>query len=139
MSWELLEKYKEFITNGLDLLSFLIITPEIFRLVRPALVRFVPPIYAALITAVFYYQIYSIVREVVIEGGVGGWIALILTAPFVLFVAYKGATSLLRMIKDSPAVERWMNNYSFLLGVLMFLVSRIIAFVVAAHHLATFP
>src|SRR5689334_18314683 len=33
--WEFLERYQDFITNGLDLISFLLVTPELLLLVRP--------------------------------------------------------------------------------------------------------
>ena len=35
MTW--LERHKEIIINGLDLLSFLLVTPEVLRVIRPAL------------------------------------------------------------------------------------------------------
>ena len=37
--WKSLETYKEFVVNGLDLLSFLLVTQELIRLVQPALAR----------------------------------------------------------------------------------------------------
>src|SRR5690242_4664958 len=33
--WDFLERYYDFLVNGLDLISFLLITPEIVLLVRP--------------------------------------------------------------------------------------------------------
>jgi hypothetical protein len=45
----MMEHYKEFITNGLDLVSFLLITPEITRRVMPRLrVLFIITIYVVL-------------------------------------------------------------------------------------------
>jgi len=35
--WSELERYKEVIVNSLDLMSFFLITPELLRVVRPAL------------------------------------------------------------------------------------------------------
>lgn len=34
-SWKTIELYKEFVTNGLDLLSFVLVTPEVLRAIGP--------------------------------------------------------------------------------------------------------
>jgi len=38
-TWHFLDHYKEFIVNGLDLASFILVTPELLRIARPALSR----------------------------------------------------------------------------------------------------
>ena len=37
--WAFLEVYKEFIINGLDLISFTLVTPELFRTISGAAAR----------------------------------------------------------------------------------------------------
>jgi hypothetical protein len=48
-----LEVYQEIITNGLDLLSFLLVTPELVRLVRPVIGK-LPVIIFFMLTTIFF-------------------------------------------------------------------------------------
>ena len=37
--WLLLSKYKDLVTNGLDLLAFLLVTPQTLRLIQPVVTK----------------------------------------------------------------------------------------------------
>ena len=59
--WLILDRFKDIITNGLDLLSFILVTPEVFRYVRPALEWPILP--ALLVAALSFVNITILVGQ----------------------------------------------------------------------------
>lgn len=138
-------RYKEQITNGLDLVSFLLITPETLKFLRRRAI--VLPITYSILTGILALglgvifvnitlQLLSDPAQVMRTGFhtsslLYAWIALImLWANFGLLVYL---TVMLRLIaRDKEFVEAVLPRHaSFQLGVALFLLSRVLAFVAA--------
>ena len=65
--WKFFETYKEFTTNGLDLLSIPLVTPELIRVVQPVLMRLVPITFSVFLTVLlldFVHHLFPILTHI---------------------------------------------------------------------------
>jgi hypothetical protein len=131
--WIPLETYADIIINGLDLLSFLFITPEVFRILEPALARFIPLMFGIYFAGFWLYYISNYFRTTVREGGIFQWILLI---PMTLLMLGQLGLAINVAVHSKQLgfkLERWMTRYALLVGVMLFILSRMVAFLVAVH------
>jgi hypothetical protein len=127
--WLFLERYKELIINGLDLLSFLLVTPQ--------LTRVVVPIFRWATVGILFsvgVGVYSVTMVAVGElskkyfPNYALFLILIFGVP--IFVAWLAFLSRIEHME-----ERFtrLTSSAFWSGVLMFLLSRVVAFSIAMH------
>jgi hypothetical protein len=130
-TWKLLDLYKDIIGNGLDLLSVILVAPQLFRIVAPALRSLTSMM---IVVAVFV---------------VGGFITLaalsrmhaenyLWSLIFLLF--FFGALFTFDRLTDyvnDKVVLSWsrFSGYAFVLGIVIFLISRLVALTIAAQQL----
>jgi hypothetical protein len=125
------EKYGDLITNGLDLISFLLVTPE--------LVRFAQPV--AQWTSRMVFSILAIVAMTVVllpVGYVYVSIKHIRISPTLLIYAMLAAGVVTFLLGDYPGniwvsgrIQRFtatVSRHLFALGVTLFFISRLVAF-----------
>jgi|SRR5919199_647931 hypothetical protein len=144
--WESLERYQDFIVNGLDLLSFLLVTPELLNLARPLIqgkagiriLRFSVAIFTTYVTmfggnAVRLYLLNDLS-------------ALNYAARFFPFLAGAAAAITFDSWKDkllSAGLWEKFSNFLFsnllFLGVVLFFFARMFAFAVASHRTFGIP
>jgi len=136
--WRALEQYKEFITNGLDLVSFLLATPELLRKIKPALEGMPAVLYMSGLVVGLAYLTYKTPPSALYSaeatlhpdvpqdwesryGHFAAWVdyvtslgtvALVLAPPVALFVRF-GAS---------------LTKHGLAVGVGLFCLSRLIAF-----------
>jgi hypothetical protein len=122
-----MEKYGELITNSLDLISFLLLTPEVLRMIAPTATRLISWIIAALL-ALSLLLLVAFVCAVMVA--LGAWIppswvlsiVLILWVPLILMVMYLGGSRLVDQL------SRRVSRHFLALGIVLFFTSRMIAF-----------
>src|SRR5262249_26521734 len=122
--------------NGLDLLSFLLVTPELIRFARVAVGRLTYSFVFIAISAVIAGAMALVVTT---TSSMPTWVrflAFILLLPFL--------SSLLDVFKEwwqqqGPTASNAVAAHSFFIGVAVFFTSRIIAFAIAAHQLLNAP
>jgi hypothetical protein len=134
--WTFLETYKEFITNGLDLLGVLLGIPFIIRFVLPALYKIVNFAYSNIIILVFVISGPRLPDDV--SGHIGISLLVISYYVGVLIIFGTAAYTFWRFRKYTPTPlddEGQLTRYAAVLAAALLLVSRVIAFVVAAHDL----
>ena len=121
-----MEKYGDLITNGLDLLSFLLVTPEIARVITPAASELI----GAVATVILGTVVLSPVVLLLSFGAV--WLfpssKWVLIGLIVIIVLVSVGSAYLKGL----AVVDWVANrapkHLFALGIVLFFVSRLIAF-----------
>ena len=135
--WTTLHSYRDVISNGLDLLSFLLVTPEILRFSRPALGKLTYWIGSLAIISIIYFVLPAPLPLIPIPGQhvrspadmPPSVAALVLFGTIALFVAVYW---LLRLWEDKGhTVGQWASSHAFALGVALFFLSRMIAFITA--------
>jgi hypothetical protein len=119
-----MEKYGDLITNGLDLTSFLLVTPELVRVVAPTATRLtnlaIAVIASFLVAALLLIPVSLIAIWFQFEGP---WWIIVL----ILYLISQGFLS--RMSNDlTDRFSRWVSEHFLALGVALFFVSRLIAF-----------
>jgi len=137
-TWKWFETYKDFITNGLDLLSFIFATDQLLRIIGPVMGK-LPLIIFRTTRAIGVFLLAAFILKKLGASELPSFIAPVISL------------GLLRLIKVSvdsstkPA-ESWMTKAGnvlvpnlFWIGVCLFFLSRIYAFVIAAHELLTVP
>ena len=134
-TWKWLETYREFITNGLDLLSFVLITPELFRFVGPTIGKL--PLRLFSFRRNHRRTLVRGFRSPVARSAAAG--EEFVVVPAIAAVAFAIIIEFLRALASpvEPAVARtgdWMVRNAFMLGVVMFFISRATAFAIAAHQ-----
>ncbi len=128
--WKFLEHYRELIINSLDLASFLLVTPELARYVRPAMTKFVYWTGGTIIViGVVSLQFMLLFTGKVLPRGVLSFIAL----PF-LIVCLIWLLNAWYERGEGP-VSDWAGahaaRHAFRVGVALFLASRLLAFIIA--------
>jgi hypothetical protein len=137
--WRFLEADKDLVMNGLDLLSFLLVTPEIVRSVRPQIVKGLLALFYAVLFGSFGYILFvsgywfwSLAKsfsffQFVLADQIGhliwtiGWLLI-----FGIIVHFKDAV---------VRAGTWLGERALVIGVFMFLVSRAIPFLLAIPNL----
>ena len=150
--WLVLDRYKDFIIDGLDLLSFCLLTPQVVRFLQPAAKAIASPVVGVVytfvcITLLGVYTIHVVPKLVGIvvnrldlspsHNLVGIFIAMLpefllfAVMLILVFVLFKGETW-------GQAVG-WLSRNIFLFGIILFLISRAVAFVIATHDVIVHP
>jgi hypothetical protein len=131
MMWKTLEHYKEFIVNGLDLLSFLFVTQELLKFVQPVVSKvtyYVGLALATLLAVATLVLLNSISSEGKAFFGVGSVLAIYLVVRTTRFMRK-------RWKEKGPSASDWVASHTFIIGVILFFISRVFAFVLASHQL----
>src|SRR4051794_38760833 len=158
--WEALEKYREVIINGLDLLSFLFVTPELLRYSGFVLGRvaywigFASIFVLYLIIFQLIYQPFSNVpgldpsaeRPPAVEPSavmvilmLGGSLLYMLVI-FAFTAVSIGLVLVMNRVQrwweaEGPEVANFISRQAFVLGVAIFFSARLISFIAAVHSL----
>src|SRR5262245_49865899 len=132
---EYLEKNKEIIVNSLDLVSFTLVTPELLRYSRvgvwfiywatiPILVTYIVVIPILAISWLITYGLLSIYISPVWNDRL--FIAIIL---ILLAIAMQTITNYRNEIRSNfSKIYEWISGKLLLVGVILFFISRFIAF-----------
>jgi hypothetical protein len=125
-------KNRELITNALDLVSFLLVTPELLRIARPVVSTALRTLVGVSMGVVFvccFYLIFADVppfRETAISVGLHGGVLWNIGFFALLLV---GVLGLLGFILGR--FSDWFVSHLLALGVFLYFVSRMISFTVA--------
>jgi hypothetical protein len=134
-----LVRYKEIIINGLDLASFLLITPELIRVAVPAmsgLVFVAVYIIVYLLLAIgpfFLVDIDAVIRGLDLNVHLTAILYGVLIMSWLTVIAVV-TFKINEMI--SASTKAWITRHALLLGVCGFFLARIFAFAVAIQDLA---
>lgn len=145
-TWHSLGQFKEFIVNGLDLLSFVFLTPLLIRTIRPVFGSLPNFIAGWLVLCAFMLLSFiplSIAGYYFPNQPTDGWF-------FWMFVIVFGAAMLFLMrYADSvgdwaeeryrPLVMGLVVRHSTTVGISLFFLSRMFAFGLASHETFGFP
>jgi hypothetical protein len=123
--WLYIVDNKELIINALDLVSFLLVTPQIIRLVNPTFVQIMPGLFLMAIIAVaqkLFISVVSFDLNSVLGAGtvIAGSLIISLVVVFTIF-------------RFVVSVVDWTGTHLFLLGVVIFFLSRLLAVAVALY------
>ena len=128
---------KEVIINALDLASFLLITPEILRVVQPSIssmfTYLLIAIGALVLSTVMFKvgltKIYYTDDIVSLHEFISYWVSW----RALLSLTIAGLVILLIIVPVVSTVEIWLSKHMFAIGVITFLLSRVIALIVALY------
>jgi hypothetical protein len=117
------EKYGDLITNGLDVISFLLVTPEILKVVAP-IGTDVIGMAMALLASLGLYVLILVIPSLLLTGGFPLWVvwATVPLAAAMIFAFIKlGFYDWVIRVSDHA------SKHLFALGVVVFFISRLIA------------
>jgi hypothetical protein len=131
--WEWIERHKDFIANMLDLVSFMLVTPEILIRVKPefgAIQRFLFSSAFFLITSYLLATLLAAIgittaRSFYYVGGIVG----------VVFIYFASAI----MAEIGEILAEHLSRHLFGLGIVMFMLARLFLLMIASHSLYGFP
>jgi hypothetical protein len=144
--WEFLEKNKEIITNGLDLISFVLVTPELIRHFRSSAAStasYILMMFIALLISLPAIFILTAIQQFTYRYAATGWtgfflywlIGAILFAPLPFILGDKWEGFFDTLYDKRPDISAWISNHMLLFGVILFVGARLIAFILAIHNL----
>ena len=144
--WEDIERYQDLIVNGLDLLSFLLITPEVVHLTRPFIQGKSGPIIFRVALSIFAAYILMFLSKplrVYVEGisSTSGMLIRFLPSIFGVFIGFT-CDFWRNKLNSSGAVDRFFAFFSsnlLYIGVMLFFIARMIAFGMASHKIFGVP
>lgn len=134
--WLSLERYKDFIVNGLDLLAFLLVTPEVLRLILPAVTSLIAYILAVVVTTISLIIVLIILVlffSFLPRISIPDWFASALAGVLILLHVCVGIWIEGRL---RPLSQR-LAQRTAVAGIFFFIISRGFAFVMATHDLLT--
>ena len=144
--WEFLERYHEFLVNGLDLVSFLLITPEAVLLVRPLIrgksgirmLRFSAVIFTTYITmfAGNTFMTYF-VRELNFLSYVARFFPFL--AGVFVGVTFNFWKNKIVSLSLRGKLQNFFSINLLFVGVVLFFIARMLAFAVASHETFGIP
>jgi hypothetical protein len=125
MTWQLLERYREVIVYAADLLSFILVTPQLLKYSELAIRRIV-------------YWVGSLLFSFSALGlpyGIGIIIiAVVIVLGFLLEKTYVSPEDWWK--KHGEEISNWISARAFAFGVCLFFASRLFALVLSLHALA---
>jgi hypothetical protein len=143
--WRLLDTYREFIVNGLDFLSFLLITPQLLRFVDSTLTT-VLGIFLGIMLLVFGLITMGLLSWLIMPqlvalkipfvGNMLISVTIVMTiiiAPFYIMLIYVWGPLLIFVSRKADRGVSWTIQHAFVMGVFSFIASRSIAFAAAVH------
>jgi hypothetical protein len=139
--WEFVVRYKEFITNALDLVSFVLVLPELVRLLVPTakqITLFVLLAFELIMLGLLFWGLWiasgtfsdtMIVRALII--------LCVYCALFpLLYYPLKAFPEIMQKAADGVSSGAgWVSRQALIFGVATFFLARVIAFSVAAQEL----
>jgi hypothetical protein len=144
--WWGFERYKDFVIDGLDLLSFCLLTPQVVRFLQPAAKAFASPVvgvvYACVWITLFGVYAIHVVPKLVsifvngldpIPSGNLVVIFIAILPEFLLFAFMLMLIFVLFKKETWGQAVGWLSRNVFLFGIILFLISRAVAFVMATH------
>ena len=128
MSWEDLSRDKDVIINFVDLLSFFMVTPELFRVMAPALsnLLLITTIFILLLPAAavaVQYLLFDVLASVLDFG-----VALGIYTGFIIVFLHE-------IFKRRRLINAWTARHALILGVFLFAGNRLFALVIATHEI----
>jgi hypothetical protein len=143
--WKAIEQYHDVITNGLDLLSFILVTPELLRFAQPVFKKFTYGLGGVLIFFVLglINILFDPIGHLIIAARMGSirgsivWLvgAVLLVVLFFYFLKYV----LGWWDRKGPETGIWLSSHAFVIGVSLFFVSRLFGFAAALQQLLVQP
>jgi hypothetical protein len=149
--WDWVERYGELIVSGLDLVAFLLVTPELVRIVRPVLKGTIAFIYVYLLGFVWLLAVIYGIEFLDFLGALRttpGYLALIVlggglpVAMTIFFSSEKAKRLYTRLIEPalrhmlSPALRHMLSpalRHMLSIGICLIITARIIAFAMSVH------
>jgi hypothetical protein len=128
--WKFFEQYKDIITNGSDLISFVLVTPQ--------LIAFVPGI--SIVTPIMFLSAWLVA---VLTGGTFVFLVIIRSSSVAvnIVLGVVVVVVIFRFIQNfweiTAEASYWMKKRAFVFGIVLFIVSRIFALAVAAHQVGS--
>jgi hypothetical protein len=137
-AWWFLVKYREIITNGLDLASFLLATPEVARYVSPFFA-----VYAKLALAIFGIGFLQLATVIVISLASVGLTYIKPLESTYIFETHGHIVSTISVMAvsvvalyfivnsgflNAQELSTWVSRWALSLGVILFILSRFFAF-----------
>jgi hypothetical protein len=131
--WSFLERYRELIINGLDLLSFALITPVLLRFIKPAVSTLFPATLLLTLMLPYLYFLYitqdrwnatdSTMAQVILWG--------------VIPTVVGGIVAMLLILSEERLLRAggWIAGHLFVFGLFSFFVARLFAVVLAIHQI----
>ena len=136
--WTFLARYKEFIINGLDLLSFILVTPKIVRTLLPNIEKYFTYAFIAILTICPTVAVIAVwnflTARLPPHGDIPNWIFFLVIFSIVAFFTAIVLLGVKVLELAEEKIPDWLAANAFSVGVLMFLVSRITTFLLAAHQ-----
>jgi hypothetical protein len=140
-TWKFLDIYKEFITNGFDLFSFILVTPEIIHAVAPAVERKAGWIYAivflVLLIGVNVLVFFITLRIWTLADQFGWFSRRVIRFSVVIGMFLSLGAFQYSVVNSLDYVQRtgaWIKGHAFVIGLLLFFLARLFAFTMAAHE-----
>jgi hypothetical protein len=132
--WKFLDSYKELITTGLDLLSFILITPEALRFFGTQL-KWAAYFTVAWIVFTSCSVVFGLLLTVFssLSGAGIGWntiLSIIWIVGVMMFLRKTDVISDILVVK----IEPWFAEHMFIVGACVFMFTRTFAFIVSLHH-----
>jgi hypothetical protein len=134
LDWDTLAPYKEVVINGLDLLSFLLVTPEAFRYIKPAFAG----VASAIMIVVLYLIVFGVTTFLVTFFGLFLFPrALPLLAAIATGLVTAGLIAAVAFL-PTPRIDRVSARATAngaMIGIVLFLLTRSFALALALHEL----
>lgn len=137
--WAALEAYKDIIGNGLDLTSFLLVTPELVRVFKPLWAKiadtmlYVAVFMMIIVTNIGIVVVVTLARKILPTAEsqnhfLIGWVipalgAIVFSFPISFLLVYRAQ------------VSTWFSKHAFVMGMLLFFISRVVGLIVGINAL----
>jgi hypothetical protein len=129
LTWKsFLLRYSDLIVNSLDLLSFILITPEVLRRIAPQISRY-GVIFLFFGPSVIVFLIIPYFADLVVN-----ILGVALTSLLIMIGWFVIGGYITVLYQNSRHVPEWLYAHGFLLGVTTFFASRLLAFLAALFH-----
>jgi hypothetical protein len=137
--WSSLEQYKDFITNGLDLFSFLLVTPQLVKMARTTVSKIIP--FIIFTAGVPIFVIVNFTKGDIFTFSEGHLISVVNfgSVLLILLLSLIGNALFTITFISSGGFLDWLKSHTFILGIIIFFISRMFAFTVAAHQVFAAP
>lgn len=127
--WTFAARNREVLINGLDLLSFIFITPELIRIMAP-MIGGLSELFIRHALAFTFFA----VSVLIMSSFNMPWFVFYPVLAAIVIITYKVGFEL-----TIPSLQTWISTVvsrsAFVLGIITFLLSRILALTIAVHEL----
>jgi hypothetical protein len=138
--WAFLEQYSDLIVNGLDLVSFLLVTPEVVLLVRPLvqgksgarILRVSAAVFTSYVTMFGGNAVrIFLASDAVLLGNIARFFPFF--AGMLVFVAFDFCKERVMPLSLRERLSKLFSFNLLFFGMALFLLARMLAFAVASH------